>query len=77
MWRFSLNSLGSACVPEIDSERTGVGNSYGRMDGGVRGASAQASNLGLAGPRLDVPAQFLFLGTLGLYLSASLAVKLG
>lgn len=55
MWGFSLNSLGSACVPEVDSERTCVGNSYGRMRGG-EGRRAQASNLGLAGPRLDAPA---------------------
>lgn len=63
MWGFSLDSLGSVCAPEVDSERTCVGNSYGKMGDGVRGARAQASNLGLAGPRLDAP--------------ASLAVKLG
>lgn len=56
MWGFSLDSLGSVCAPEVDSERTCVGNSYGKMGDGVRGARAQASNLGLAGPRLDAPA---------------------
>lgn len=72
-----MNSLGSACVPEVDSERTSVGNSYGRMGGAVRGGGPRHLTWGWQDLGLMPQPQFLFLGTLGLYLSASLAVKLG